>query len=98
MKAINGGVSVSILGKDFMVACPAEEREALQAAAKYLDQRMREVQETGRVIGAERCAIMTALNMAHELLELRKHNGVTPELDKRLQFLHNKIELVLKED
>ncbi len=99
MKAISDGVNVSILGKEFMVACPEEERAALAAAAKYLDHKMREIQETGRVIGAERCAIMAALNIANELLELRRQpNGLTPELDKRLKFLHNKIDRALSKD
>ncbi len=99
MKAVNGGVNVSILGKEFMVACPEEERLALHAAAKYLDSKMREIQEGGRVIGAERCAIMAALNIANELLELRQQtNGAAPELDKKLKFLHNKINQVLSED
>ena len=53
----------------------------------------------GLLIGVERCAIMAALNIANELLDLRKRtNGVTPELDKRLKFLHNKIDRALSKD
>ena|SRR5579863_8041502 len=99
MKTSNGGIHVSIMGKDLVVACPENEREALHAAARYLDEKMREVQETGRVIGMERCAIMAALNIANEFLELSKRaSASTPELDKKLQFLHNRVTKALQED
>lgn len=58
MKTSSGGVTISILGKELMVACPDDERESLAAAARYLDQRMREIQDSGKVIGTERCAVI----------------------------------------
>jgi cell division protein ZapA len=98
MKSAPGGVTISILGKEHMVACPDGERESLAAAARYLDQRMREIQDTGKVIGAERCAVMAALNLTNELLQLRQQfNGVPVEFDARLQALHGRIEAVLQE-
>lgn len=98
MKAAPGGVTISILGKEFMVACPDGEREALSAAARHLDERMREIQDGGKVIGAERCAVMAALNLTNELLQLRQRvNGVPAELDTRLSALSGKIESVLQE-
>lgn len=98
MKAAPGGVTISILGKEFMVACPDGEREALSAAARHLDGRMREIQDSGKVIGAERCAVMAALNLTNELLQLRQRvNGVPAELDTRLSALSGKIEAVLQE-
>lgn len=98
MKAAPGGVTISILGKEFMVACPDGEREALSAAARHLDERMREIQDGGKVIGAERCAVMAALNLTNELLQLRQRvNGVPAELDTRLSALSGKIEAVLQE-
>jgi cell division protein ZapA len=98
MKTAKEGVTVSILGKEFMVACPEEEREALNAAAKYLDRKMREIQDGGRVIGTERCALMAALNIANELLEGRRHGNGPADLDRRLKFLHSKIDVVLQQD
>jgi cell division protein ZapA len=92
------GVSVSILGKEFMVACPPEQRDALRAAAAHLDKAMREIQATGKVIGTERTAIMAALNIANELLEARARGAVSPDFDKQLRTLHSKIDAVLGTD
>ena len=98
MKATPGGVTISILGKELMVACPDGEREALLAAARELDQRMREVQDGGKVLGGERVAVMTALNLVNELIGLRRrNNGVPVELDSRLQALTGRIEAALHE-
>lgn len=64
-------VDITILDKEYRVACPASEREALERAARYLDARMREIRHTGKVIGNDRVAVMAALNITHELLQLR---------------------------
>ncbi len=61
-------VSVHILGKDYQVACPKEEREPLIAAAAELDRRMKVIRQSGSVIGVERIAVMAALNLAHEVI------------------------------
>lgn len=62
-------VFVKILDKEYQVACPNEEREALQQAADDLDERMRSIRAGGTVIGLERIAVMAALNLSHELLQ-----------------------------
>lgn len=59
---------IHILGRAYKVACSREEEPALLAAADYLDEKMREIRDSGKVIGAERIAIMAGLNLAHELL------------------------------
>ena len=98
MKSAPGGVTIRIVGKGQRVPCPDGERESLAAAARYLDQRMREIQDSGKVIGTERCAVMTALNLSNELLQLRQQfNGVPAGIDARLQALHGRIEAVLQE-
>lgn len=98
MKSVPGGVNISILGKELMVACPDGERDALLAAARELDGRMREIQDSGKVIGGERVAVMVALNLANELLQVRgQTRGLPPELDQRLLALHGKIEAALQE-
>jgi cell division protein ZapA len=98
VKSVPGGVTISILGKELMVSCPDGEREALLAAARELDQRMREIQDGGKVIGGERVAVMVALNLSNELLRLRREaSGVPVELDTRLQALNSKIEAALQE-
>ena len=95
MKTMPEGITVNIMGKEFMVACPDGEREALVAAASFLDHKMREIQESGKVIGTERCAIMAALNITNDLLDLRKRGTTTPDVDQKLRFLQTKIDAVL---
>ncbi len=64
-------LDVSILGRDYRVACKESEREELLQAVAFLDRRMREIRDAGKVVGSERIAVMAALNMAHELLGAR---------------------------
>lgn len=66
-------VTVSILDKEYNVACSERERASLLEAVDFLDTRMRELREGGRLIGAERVAVMTALNIVHEFLELQRN-------------------------
>ena len=61
-------IDVVIMGRTYKVACPDEERGALLAAVAYLDGKMTEIKGAGRVAGAERIAVMAALNIAHEFL------------------------------
>jgi cell division protein ZapA len=70
-------VAVRILDKEYQVACPPEQQAELLMSAKHLDQQMRAIRETGKVIGLERIAVMAALNISHELLRAR--NGAEPE-------------------
>ena len=62
-------VTVRILEKEYHVACPAEEQTALLAASELLNRKMREIRDTGKVLGLDRVAVMAALNLANELLE-----------------------------
>lgn len=95
--AAGDGVSVTILGKEFAVACPEDERAALVAAAAYLDKKMREIHTSGKVIGTERTAIMAALNIAHELLALQREGGMPADVNQKLRFLQSKIDAVLRQ-
>jgi cell division protein ZapA len=65
------GLDINILGRQFRVACPEDEQQDLLKAVAYLDQKMRDIRDAGKVIGVERIAIMAALNIAHELLTTR---------------------------
>ncbi len=62
-------VTVTILGKEYQVACPEEQQAALITSARYLDQQMRSIRDTGKVVGGERIAVMAALNISYELLQ-----------------------------
>ena len=62
-------VSVRIMEKEYVVACPYEERSALLDAAEFLNARMRDIKDGGKVVGLDRIAVMAALNLAHEFLK-----------------------------
>jgi len=62
---------ITIMDKEYRVTCPEDEREALERTARFLDTKMREIRHTGKVIGNDRVAVMAAINIAHELLQLR---------------------------
>lgn len=87
-------VQVQILGKDYHVACPADERQALLASASLLDKRMREIRDSGRVVGGDRIAVMAALNITHELLIMKNQQD---GLDARLAQLRERLDAALKE-
>jgi cell division protein ZapA len=68
-------VTVRILDKEYFVGCPPDERPALLDSAEYLTKKMREIRDTGKVVGTDRIAVMAALNMANELLRLRRQDA-----------------------
>ena len=77
---------IHLLDKEYRVACPTGEQDNLLSAARYLDQQMRQVRESN-VIGLERIAIMTALNLSHELLSAREQVVAESEAESRMQLL-----------
>ena len=81
-------LSVHILGKDYQVACPSEERDALLNAAIELDRRMKAIRQTGSVIGVERIAVMAALNLTHEVLS---RPPTADDQDALLEKMHRQI-------
>ena len=89
-------VSVDILEKEYQVACPPNEEMALTQAARYLDQHMRDIRSTGKVMGLERVAIMAALNISHELLALKSGDNPveTSEERERLSSLNSQLDEV----
>jgi cell division protein ZapA len=89
-------VSVQILDKEYLIACPPEEREDLQKAAAMLATRLKEIREAGKVIGTERSLVMVALNMANELTKLQardEHRGT--ELGTRVKQMRERVERAL---
>jgi len=89
-------VTVQILGKEYRIACQDHEREELLASARMLDEKMREVDRTGKVVGTERVAIMAALNLTHELLQYKMADRErSSAIRSRMQGLQQKIEVAL---
>ncbi|HLV78173.1 MAG TPA: cell division protein ZapA [Marinobacter sp.] len=77
-------VEVRILDKEYLVACPREEQEALLRAARHLDTKMREIRASGKVFGTERIAVMAALNITHQLLEQDSMSDATSSILKAM--------------
>lgn len=89
-------VSVRILEKEYFVACPHEERADLLDSAELLNGKMREIRDSGKVVGLDRIAVMAALNLANELLKTRgQGDGVASDLGVRLRRLNDRLEAAL---
>lgn len=91
-------ITVRILDQDFRIACEPGEEDGLLSAARHLNQRMQDLRSTGKVIGAERIAIMVALNLTHDFLQL---NEATTEsattLNRRLKHMRERVESALND-
>lgn len=74
----SNSVTVQILDKEYSIICPPEERNNLVSAARYLDGKMREIRSSGKVIGADRIAVMAALNITHEMLHRQEDRNDAP--------------------
>ncbi len=89
-------VSVRILEKEYFVACPHDERAALLDAAEFLSERMREIRDSGKVVGLDRVAVMAALNLANELLRIRdQESKVTTATVTRVRAARERAEAAL---
>lgn len=75
MSADSKGLQISIMGREFRVACQENEQKGLLEAVDYLNRKMHEIRDHGKVIGIERIAIMAALNIAHEFLSTKVGGG-----------------------
>jgi len=87
-------VSISLLDKEFSFNCPADAEAELLASADLLNEKMRDIRKSGKVLGLERIAVMAALNLAHELLQSRQ--SANDNVEHRLRHLGNKIDTVLQ--
>ena len=89
-------VTVRILDKEYFVGCPPDERNDLLESAEYLNKKMREIRDTGKVVGADRIAVMAALNMANELLRLRRQDGEMNAVTGRVKHMRERVEGALQ--
>ncbi len=89
--------TVTILGREYQVACPQDKQHELFDAALLLDSKMLEIKNSGSVIGAEKIAIMAALNLANELLSVKsnKHDQAF-NIQHKISMLCAKFEKVLE--
>ena len=90
-------VSVRLLDREYQVACPADERSALLDSAEYLDAKMRVVRDSGKVAGLDRIAVISALNLANELITLRRSgSAVDSDVGAKLKALRERVESALE--
>jgi len=91
-------ISVSILDREYQFACQPDERKALKEAAIFLDERMRSIKGVGRLMALERIAVMTALNLADELLKSQKNEQHRQKtVDSRIRILADELDDALNE-
>ena len=91
-------LDVTLLDREFRVACPEDERAELLETVSYLDKKMREVRDSGKVATLERIAIMAALNITHELLTTRLGTGFDMgEFKRRINSMQATIDVTLEE-
>jgi cell division protein ZapA len=89
---------VHILDKEYLIACPDDEREALFASAEFLTDKMKEIRDTGKIVGADRIAVMAALNMAHDLLGQKTvKDDYQLNISQRIRALQDKIDVALNQ-
>jgi cell division protein ZapA len=99
MTATPKTLDVSIMGREYRVACPPNQEKELLEAVVYLDRKMREIREHGKVVGVERIAVMAALNIAHELLMTRAGGAFDiPGFKRRIETMQAAIDGALAEE
>ncbi|CAM5571396.1 cell division protein ZapA [Rhodanobacter lindaniclasticus] len=92
-------VALRLIDREFLIACAPEEREGLLEAAGYLDRKMRELRANAKAPSFERLAVLTAISVAHEFINLRKqHDGQSQRLSDGLANLRGKLNAALESD
>lgn len=91
-------LQITIMGRDFRVACPEDEQAGLLEAVDYLNKKMLEIRDGGKVIGLERIAIMAALNIAHEFLSTKVGDGFDmAEIKRRISRMETAVDQAMSE-
>lgn len=92
MNGQGDAISIEILDKEYRVSCPPDEKEALLESARILNDRLKAVRDGGKVLGTERMAVMTALNLVHEFSQLeRQQEEYRAAVDATVARLQHKI-------
>src|SRR5438552_180735 len=88
--------TIEILGKPYPIKCLESELESLQQAAKYLNEKMCEVQESGKAINLERIAIITALNITYQFLQAdQQKSSIITKINQRITCLQDKLDTAI---
>ena len=97
MNADPKGLQINIMGREFRVACPENEQKGLLDAVDYLNKKMNEIRDHGKVIGLERIAIMAALNIAHELLSTKVGGFDIAEIKRRMAHMETVLDQAMSD-
>jgi len=96
MSAEAKGLQINVMGREFRVACPDNEQKGLLEAVDYLNKKMNEIRDAGKIVGLERIAIMAALNIAHELLSTKVGGGFDiAEIKRRMAHMETVLDQVM---
>lgn len=89
-------VSIRILGKEYQVACPIEEKSALLASADLLNEKMQDIRSAGKILGLDRVAVMAALNLANELIKRNDEDRELKDIfDLRIKAMRERLDSAL---
>ena len=97
MSADPKALQINVMGREFRVACPEDEQKELLEAVDYLNKKMDEIRDGGKVVGVERIAIMAALNIAHELLTTKVGGFDMAALKRRMQSMETTLDQALRD-
>ena len=97
MNADPKGLQINVMGREFRVACPENEQKGLLEAVDYLNKKMNEIRDNGKVIGLERIAIMAALNIAHELLATKVGGFDIAALKRRMEGMETMLDQAMRD-
>ena len=97
MRSDNTPVTIQILDKEYRIACPEGEEDALRASATFLNSRIKEVRDSGKAIGPDRVTVMAALNIAHECLAQRnEQEEYSNTIANKVRTLHERIDSAIR--
>lgn len=91
----NISVTVKILDKEYQISCLEHEKNELLSSASYVDQKMRQIKTSGKTLGTDRIAVLSALNIAHELLKLSHVEQTLAKVDDQLKYIESHVDQVL---
>jgi cell division protein ZapA len=91
------GLQINVMGREFRVACPENEQKELLEAVDYLNKKMSDIRDNGKVIGLERIAIMAALNIAHELLTTKVGGFDMASIKRRMQHIETMLDQAIRD-
>ena len=97
MTEIFAHVNVKILEKEYQISCPASERKDLVDSAEMLNHKMREIRDSGKVVGLDRIAVMAALNMANDLIKSHQRGeGLEVDAKVKVRAMRERVESALQ--